>query len=356
MRSRTTLGALVLYGLLACASWSRAESSWFDALIKRREASGAGKAEVRKAIPLPDFGNGSYTVTAWIRTTGDGTIFAKTAPRGDWVPGGKSLFVRGGRVSFDVGFVGCVDGRSRVADGKWHHVAFTGGSPQCIYVDGVLDGDGRLERRGDVGGNVFKLGSTSNNFPSSDQFRGELDDVRVYGRALSAKEIKEHFRAKQPGSGRGLVAYWPFDGDTRDASGSLNHASSTRDGRYVAGKFGKAVKLARGGHLTVQCGKGQSPDAALWASLGAEVGDDVSRQEMRWERADGIWGADWKTAAYHEVARRYASSAQRPSAVARQIGELAAKARTAADLKGLRALYLKSKRYGQLLEKIAEFK
>ena len=272
------------------------------------------------------------------------------------MPGGKSLFVRGGHACFDVGFVGCVEGRRRVSDGKWHHIAFTGGSPQNIYVDGALDGDGCLERRGDVKGNVFKLGNTSSNFPSSNQFRGELDDVRVYGRALSAKEIKEHFRTKQPGSGRGLVAYWPFDGDTRDASGSLNHASPTRDGRYVAGKFGKAIELARGGHLTVRCGKGQSPDAALWAGLGAEFSDPVSTQEMRWERADGIWGADWKSVEYSEAARRYASSAQRPSAVAREIGELAAKAKTSAGLKGVRALYLKSKRYGQLLEKIAEFK
>ena len=53
------LAALVFLDLLACASWSRAEGTWFDELIRRRGASPTGKAEPRKAIALPDFGNGS---------------------------------------------------------------------------------------------------------------------------------------------------------------------------------------------------------------------------------------------------------------------------------------------------------
>ena len=36
--------ALAFFGLLACASWSRAGGSWFDELIRRREAPGTGKA------------------------------------------------------------------------------------------------------------------------------------------------------------------------------------------------------------------------------------------------------------------------------------------------------------------------
>jgi len=118
MRSMARPGALAFLGLLACASWSRAEGTWFDEVIRRREASPTAKAEPRKAVPLPDFGNGSYTFTAWIRTTTDGSIFAKTAPTGRWVRHGKAFFVKGGRAHFDVGWVGTIKGKKKITDGR----------------------------------------------------------------------------------------------------------------------------------------------------------------------------------------------------------------------------------------------
>ncbi len=357
MRGMARPGTLALVGLLVCASWSRAEGTWFDEVIRRRGAPPTGKPEPRKAVALPDFGNGSYTFTAWIRTTTDGSIFAKTAPRGPWVRHGKALFVKGGRAHFDVGWVGTIKGRKKITDGRWHHVAFTGGSPQLIYIDGALDARGGLRRTADVKGSVLKLGHTSANYPSGgNEFRGEFDDVRVYARVLSAKEIKAHFRSGKAAGGRGLVAYWPFDGDTRDASGSLNHAAPARGSRFVAGRFGKALKLTGSGYLTVRCGDGASPDAELWAGLGANFGDPVSTQEMQWEREDGVWRADWKTVGYSEVAKRYAGAAKRPSSVAVDIRALASRVSTVSGLRKVRELYLGSKRYDQLLEKIAEFK
>ncbi len=32
---------------------------------------------------------------------------------------------------------------------------------------------------------------------------------------------------------------------------------------------------------------------------------------MQWEKDDGIWGADWKTATYAEIAGRYAARIDR---------------------------------------------
>jgi len=226
-----------------------------------------------------------------------------------------------------------------------------------IYIDGALDVRGGLRRAADVKGSVLKLGHTSDDYPSArNEFRGEFDDVRVYARALTAKEIKEHFRSGKAADGRGLVAYWPFDGDTRDASGSLNHAMTTRSTRFAAGRFGEALKLTGSGYLTVQCGDGVSPDAELWAGLGAKFSDAMSTQEMQWEREDGVWRADWKTVRYSELAKRYALAAKRPSSVAAQIRALASRVSTVSGLRKVRELYLGSKRYDQLLEKIAEFR
>ncbi|MHC4251025.1 MAG: LamG-like jellyroll fold domain-containing protein, partial [Planctomycetota bacterium] len=137
--------------------------SWFDEIVRKREALPTGATSEKKAVPLPDFGTGRYTVTLWVKTNRDGALFAKTAAKGEWVSGGKALFIRGGRLAFDVGWVGAASGRRRVADGKWHHVAFTGGSPQQFYVDGTPDGSGDLRPVPDVKGSAFKIGQVSTN-------------------------------------------------------------------------------------------------------------------------------------------------------------------------------------------------
>ena len=80
-----------------------------------------------------------FTITARIRTDAGGTIFCKTEPGPDWVPNGKVLFVRGGRLCYDIGWVGVVQTRMRVNDNKWHDVALTWDHASAqvrLYVDG----------------------------------------------------------------------------------------------------------------------------------------------------------------------------------------------------------------------------
>jgi hypothetical protein len=197
----TAPATLFLSALLLSVSWAatasaqdhsdsdsqQADGSWLETLLAKREAAGVRQDETSKQVPLPDFGRDRYTFSAWIKTEDDGSVFAKTTPEGRWVTGGKSLFIAHGRLAFDIGWVGVIDGSRRVDDGRWHHVAFTGGSPQRIYVDGRLDAEGDLEPTPDVPGHVLKLGYTSTDFPEQRQiaFVGEMDDVRIYGRALA---------------------------------------------------------------------------------------------------------------------------------------------------------------------------
>ncbi|MHC5054270.1 MAG: LamG-like jellyroll fold domain-containing protein [Planctomycetota bacterium] len=330
--------------------------SWFDEIVRKREALPTGATSEKKAVPLPDFGTGKYTVTLWVKTNRDGALFAKTAPKGGWVRNGKALFIRGGRLTFDVGSLGAASGRRRVADGKWHHVAFCGGAPQSFYVDGALDGSGDLEARPDVKGSAFKIGQISTNFPPDKVLRGEIDEVRIHGRVLSGPEIRAEAEATSPPSADALIAYWPFDGTPNDGSRGLNHASAVGRTRYAKGEFGQALSLAGSGHMLVECGEGKSPDAELWRELAARFTDATSAQEMAWERADGIWGPDWRTAGWDEVAKRYAKAAARPTSVAREVAGFAARVRTSRDIGRVRELYLKSRRYGQLLEQLSEFR
>jgi len=66
--------------------------------------------------------SGDFSITARIRTMTDGTIFCKANDQGPWVPNGKTFFVRGGRLCYDIGWVGAVQSKKKVDDGRWHDV------------------------------------------------------------------------------------------------------------------------------------------------------------------------------------------------------------------------------------------
>jgi putative heme-binding domain-containing protein len=135
-----------------------------------------------------------FSVTARIRTKSDGTILSRTTPGDSWIKGGRTLFVRGGRLCFDIGWVGAVTSRDDVADGKWHDVgmAWDSKSQQAtLYVDGRESGSGTLKDTFVVAKPVVRIGFTNSDFPRSGSFfKGDLQEVRFYQRKLTAEGLK----------------------------------------------------------------------------------------------------------------------------------------------------------------------
>jgi cytochrome c2 len=152
-----------------------------------------GQAQaVLRGGPAVEFLETDFSVAAWVRTSDDGTILALAPPTGNWVPDGKALFVRGGRLTFDVGWVGAVTSSRAVADGQWHHVAMTWTREDgrvTLFMDGQADGSAVLRPAGKVNGHEVRLGFTAPNFPASPWLRGELDEVRLDARALTPAEV-----------------------------------------------------------------------------------------------------------------------------------------------------------------------
>ncbi|HBE72344.1 MAG TPA: hypothetical protein DDW52_29770, partial [Planctomycetaceae bacterium] len=62
-----------------------------------------------------------FTIIVEGKFDSDGTLCAIAPAEGDWAPGGQSLFIRGGRIAFDVGWVGQVTG-PKVVDGSPHTI------------------------------------------------------------------------------------------------------------------------------------------------------------------------------------------------------------------------------------------
>jgi formylglycine-generating enzyme required for sulfatase activity/serine/threonine protein kinase len=109
---------------------------------------------------------------------------------------------------------------------EWVHVVFaTNETRTAIFIDGRQKDEGSpgLDWP-DVSSAALLFGHTRHQGKPANQFYGKLDDVRIYNRALSATEVKALYdyesRTPQPDFTKGLVAYYPFNGNAKDESGN----------------------------------------------------------------------------------------------------------------------------------------
>ncbi len=78
---------------------------------------------------------------------------------------------------------------SYFTDGNWHHVLYTyDGSFARLYVDGTLNNSQTHTGAIAVSGANLYIGSTGG---GSEFYKGDMDDVRIYNRALSADEVRQ---------------------------------------------------------------------------------------------------------------------------------------------------------------------
>ena len=237
-----------------------------DTPVGKPALGDASKFEGNQSVEIAkskafDFSNKDFSLLARIRTKKGGTILAKAPPAGQWAPNGKTLFVRNGRLCFDIGWVGVIQSKKAVGDGKFHDVAMTYDAKAKriqLFIDGKLDTGGVLGSNGRVGNHVVRLGYTSTNFPRPrTHFDGVISDVHVYQRALKAAEIAG-WKQDQPNKD-GLLAAWKLgrlddDGNVVDLSGNKH------SGRVARGK--PAVSQQQTGALIA--GLSQPVESAKW--------------------------------------------------------------------------------------------
>jgi hypothetical protein len=177
-------------------------------------------------------GNDARTVAFWVRVPEDVKLsdaYAFVA----WRAASDKLGARPVHISWnrnpDEGTVGVLRtdygrgyalGSTSLRDGRWHHVAvvFVPGddanTPVEVkqYVDGKLEGEGAPSPPGSTGrvpelsaeeaatvNNIVWLGCRlGNSGPRRERFRGELDELFIANRAISAIEIVSLMKENQP--------------------------------------------------------------------------------------------------------------------------------------------------------------
>ena len=146
------------------------------------------------AVPAVSLGvrpSQSFTLELWIKPEGRGA-------RGDTTYGTLLAYDDTHRLLWSTAdgrlvtnFHGDFVSKRSASEGKWHHVVYTfDGSRERYYVDALPAGSRAAKRR------TWNARFTIGGFDASNYFfRGSIDEVAVYRRALGRAEIQSHYNA-----------------------------------------------------------------------------------------------------------------------------------------------------------------
>ena len=124
-----------------------------------------------------------------------GTLFAKANETGIWSQGGKTFFIRDGKYTTDVGWVGYFTATSFVSSSSasiatFEHREDGNADQHLIYHNGILELDATwnyntFPESQLTDGGVFKIGYTSTDFPQSHGLYGKIGEIIKVDRTLS---------------------------------------------------------------------------------------------------------------------------------------------------------------------------
>lgn len=184
---------------------AQADSNSQPSPVLAGKFDGSGWLEIKDAEEF-DTAKSDFTITARVRTDSDGVVFTRTLPKEKWVPNGTMLFIRGGRLCYDIGWVGVVATKKRIANDRWHDIALVWkrqGEQVRLYIDGKIAGSGSLSPKDSLSDAVLRIGYGTENFPGTSRFDGSIEDVRFYRLALSTEQIKS-----PPAKSDALLGRW----------------------------------------------------------------------------------------------------------------------------------------------------
>ncbi len=226
-----------------------------------------------------DFGSGSITSSAWVKTS------SSTAQHFVAYGEGGSYRLRCGTNSSGRGWIALYTGSSwlesiattgNIEDGNWHLVTCvydrTGNA--IFYLDGINIASVSIASAASLAMNDGDITLGFDSFDNTNLLNGRLDDVRIYNRALSSSEVS-FLNDWAPGP----VGYWNMDegsGTTAaDSSGNTNTGTLTNGPEWKIGKYGEGITFD-GSNDYLDIGTGASIGPATSFTAEAWINQDTS--------------------------------------------------------------------------------
>ncbi len=96
-----------------------------------------------------------------------------------------------------VGGLGTYSGNTDIPENRWKYIVATyNGENVQFYLDGEADGSSNVTGTIGTSTGILTVGGAS---PSGgDYLKGRIDELALYDNALSANEIKEHYKMGKP--------------------------------------------------------------------------------------------------------------------------------------------------------------
>ena len=155
-----------------------------------------------------NFGTGPFSLEAWFNWNGGGGTAANNIIRKSDYPvsgpgSGYWLRVGSGTLEFSVGATTGPDGQSLVtapiSTGAWHHAVAVRDDSGAVklYVDGQAQGTvvRQASSANSTSETPFTIGAWDDRFGVTEFFNGQIDEIAVYNRALSASGARSLFEA-----------------------------------------------------------------------------------------------------------------------------------------------------------------
>jgi Concanavalin A-like lectin/glucanases superfamily len=154
---------------------------------------------IRDAVSVPRIGGAdatlsAFTVSIWAYPTADlaGLQYSGGMNTDNWTAGAMHLKFRNGLANVGINGLdgGDLEGTSIVEASAWHHLAVTVSETEAaLYLNGGLEDSRALAAPLDVIVGGASLGAWNSSDTLSREMTGEMDNVLIYDRALSAGEI-----------------------------------------------------------------------------------------------------------------------------------------------------------------------
>ena len=217
--------------------------------------------------PTLDFGaNQDFTIEALVKTTSTNANLTIVDKRPlDNLNLGYHFYLDNGVPSLAIydGIGSIYSAGGNLRDGAWHHVAVSidranpaGGIR--FFVDGLQVGSAFVSfTDGDLsnGGELFIGRNAQGSFGN---FVGQIDEVGIYKRAISASEVFAVYNSQHIGKCRpavvdvpaNVIGWWSGDGSAKDGSDIANHGTP-QGAKFDVGKSGQAFFLDGASYVNI---------------------------------------------------------------------------------------------------------